>query len=85
MNLPPLDTLRVFEAAARRGSFNAAAAELNLTPSAVSHRSRTLEDVVQMRLFDRAHRRGALTPVASRYAEAVRRGGRARQVAVPRA
>ena len=55
MNLPPLDGLRVFEAAARRGSFNAAAAELNLTPSAVSHRIRTLEDILGVRLFDRAH------------------------------
>ncbi len=71
MNLPPLDALRVFEAAARRGSFNAAAAELNLTPSAVSHRIRTLEDVLQVRLFDRAHRRVELTPEGARYAGSV--------------
>ena len=71
MNLPPLDALRVFEAAARRGSFNAAAAELNLTPSAVSHRIRTLEDVLQVRLFDRAHRRVVLTPEGARYAVSV--------------
>ena len=50
MNLPPLDALRVFESAARLGSFNAAAAELNLTPSAVSHRIRALEDVLRVPL-----------------------------------
>ncbi|MYG53496.1 MAG: transcriptional regulator GcvA [Rhodospirillaceae bacterium] len=71
MNLPPLDGLRVFEAAARRGSFNAAAAELNLTPSAVSHRIRTLEDALQVRLFDRAHRRVVLTPEGAGYAASV--------------
>ncbi len=71
MNLPPLDGLRVFEAAARHGSFNAAAAELNLTPSAVSHRIRTLEDVLRVRLFDRAHRRVLLTPEGARYAVSV--------------
>ena len=71
MNLPPLDALRVFEAAARRGSFIAAAAELNLTPSAVSHRIRTLEDALQVRLFDRAHRRVVLTPEGARYAASV--------------
>ena len=71
MNLPPLDALRVFEAAARRGSFMAAAAELNLTPSAVSHRIRTLEDALQVRLFDRAHRRVVLTPEGAGYAASV--------------
>ena len=71
MNLPPLDGLRVFEAAARHGSFNAAAAELSLTPSAVSHRIRTLEDALQVRLFDRAHRRVVLTPEGAGYAAAV--------------
>ena len=71
MNLPPLDGLRVFEAAARRGSFIAAAAELNLTPSAVSHRIRTLEDALQVRLFDRAHRRVVLTPEGAGYAASV--------------
>ena len=71
MNLPPLDALRVFESAARLGSFNAAAAELNLTPSAVSHRIRALEDVLRVPLFERAHRRVALTPEGARYAVSV--------------
>lgn len=71
MKLPPLDALRVFEAAARHGSFNAAADELNLTPSAVSHRIRTLEDVLRVRLFERAHRRVVLAPEGTRYAASV--------------
>lgn len=71
MSLPPLDALRVFEAAARRGSFSAAAEELNLTASAVSHRIRTLEDQLQIPLFERAHRRVVLTTEGARYAEAV--------------
>lgn len=41
--LPPLHTLPAFAAAARLGSFQDAAAQLALTPSAVSHRIRALE------------------------------------------
>src|SRR5215218_1469321 len=49
----PLSFLRIFEAAGRTGSFRAAAAELNLTPSAVSHAIRKLEQVLGIPLFDR--------------------------------
>jgi LysR family transcriptional regulator, glycine cleavage system transcriptional activator len=49
----PLSFLRIFEAAGRTGSFRAAAAELNLTPSAVSHAIRKLEQVLGIALFDR--------------------------------
>jgi LysR family transcriptional regulator, glycine cleavage system transcriptional activator len=49
----PLSFLRIFEAAGRSGSFRAAAAELNLTPSAVSHAIRKLEQVLGIALFDR--------------------------------
>jgi len=42
--LPPLSSLRVFEAAARHNSFRKAAEELNLTASAVSHGIQTLEN-----------------------------------------
>ncbi len=41
--LPPLTALRAFEAAARRASFKAAAAELYVTPTAISHQLRQLE------------------------------------------
>lgn len=49
----PLSFLRIFEAAGRTGSFRAAATELNLTPSAVSHAIRKLEQVLGVTLFER--------------------------------
>jgi LysR family glycine cleavage system transcriptional activator len=61
-NLPPLHAIRAFEAAARRLSFNRAAEELHVTPSAVSHQIRALEEQLGTRLFDRLTRRVALTP-----------------------
>lgn len=59
--LPPLPALRAFEAAARRGSFAAAAVELSLTPSAISHQVRALESWFGRPLFARSARRVALT------------------------
>lgn len=59
--LPPLPALRAFEAAARLGSFAAAAAELSLTPSAISHQVRALEAWFERPLFVRSTRRVALT------------------------
>jgi LysR family glycine cleavage system transcriptional activator len=52
-NLPPLEWVRVFEAAARLGSFTAAGVELGLTQAAVSQRIRNLELRVGAQLFDR--------------------------------
>jgi len=52
--LPPLSSLRVFEAAARHRSFRKAADELNLTASAVSHGMQTLENWLGVELFHRA-------------------------------
>jgi LysR family glycine cleavage system transcriptional activator len=49
----PLSFLRVFEAAGRTGSFRAAAGELGLTPSAVSHAIRKLEQFLGTALFER--------------------------------
>jgi DNA-binding transcriptional LysR family regulator len=57
----PLVTLRAFEAAGRTGSFRAAAAELNLTPSAISHAVRKLEDTLGTSLFERDGRAVQLT------------------------
>jgi len=48
-----LSGIRVFETVARRGSHKAAAAELNLSPSAVSHALRHLEEGLGVRLFER--------------------------------
>ncbi len=54
--LPPLGPLRAFHMAASLGSFKAAAAALNLTPSAVSHAVRGLEDQLDLTLFHRLNR-----------------------------
>jgi LysR family glycine cleavage system transcriptional activator len=70
-DLPPLDALRVFEAAARRLSFSAAAAELHLTASAVSHRIKALEAQLGLDLFRRLTRKVQLTPAGRAYAAAV--------------
>lgn len=52
--LPPLFSLQAFEAAARLGNFSRAAAELHLTPGAVSRQVRQLEDWCGQTLFERA-------------------------------
>ncbi|MDO5290780.1 MAG: LysR substrate-binding domain-containing protein [Pseudomonadota bacterium] len=59
--LPSLDALQVFEAAARLGSFKAAAAQLCVTPTAVSHRIRALEAALGCPLFVRQVRAVTLT------------------------
>jgi len=58
----PLSALRAFEAAARTGSFRAAADDLSLTPSAVSHAVRGLEQSLGAALFLREGRSIRLTP-----------------------
>jgi len=68
----PLRGISVFEAAARAESFHAAAHELNLTPSAVSHQIRLLEAILGVQLFDRVGRGVALTPEGAEYARSVR-------------
>lgn len=57
----PLETLRAFDAAARSGSFSAAAEKLNLTHGAVSRQIAKLEDWLGLKLFDRGARGVALT------------------------
>jgi len=70
----PLRGISVFEAAARAASFQAAADELNLTPSAVSHQIRLLEAILGVRLFDRVGRGVTLTPEGAEYARSIRQG-----------
>src|SRR5262249_6809421 len=60
-NLPPLDLIQGFEAAARNLSFTKAAAELFITQSAVSRQIRALEDHLGVALFERRHRALVLT------------------------
>lgn len=59
--LPSLDALSVFEAAARLGSFKAAAQALSVSPTAVSHRIRALEETLGCLLFVRQVRAVTLT------------------------
>src|SRR6185369_771474 len=65
--LPPLASLRAFEAAARHGSFRAAAEELAITQSAVSHQIAGLERRLGTALFRRKSRRVELTEAGAAY------------------
>jgi LysR family glycine cleavage system transcriptional activator len=70
--LPPLSTLRPFEAAARLESFSRAADELHITHGAVSHQVRALEDHLGAALFARHGKRVTLTAAGRVFAERVR-------------
>lgn len=59
--LPPLNSLRAFEAVGRHLSMSAAAAELHVTPAAVSQQVKALEDFLGIRLLVRRHRAVDLT------------------------
>src|SRR5271170_2004084 len=73
-SLPPLGTLRTFEAVARHLSFTRAADELALTQSAVSHQIRALEEGLGARLFQRRHRAIELSADGQTLLEGVRAG-----------
>ncbi len=72
--LPPLGALRAFEAVARLGSFRLAAAELHVTPTAVSHQIRSLEGHCGQSLFRRHPRPLALTEAGGRLFPVIRDG-----------
>lgn len=59
--LPPLNAIRAFEAAARHLSFTRAAEELNVTPAAISHQVKGLEDWFGFKLFQRRNREILMT------------------------
>ncbi len=69
--LPPFAAIRAFDAAARHLSFKEAAAELGLTPTAVSHQIRQLEEDCGRLLFHRKMRQVELTSQGSALAEAI--------------
>lgn len=69
--MPSLKSLQAFEAAARRGSFTAAANELHVTASAISHQIRFLESAVGLSLFHRDTRTIALTDAGESYFQQV--------------
>jgi LysR family transcriptional regulator, glycine cleavage system transcriptional activator len=67
----PLKSVQAFEAAARLGSLGAAAQELFVTPSAISHQVKLLEQHYGAKLFHRVHRSVVLTDVGKQYAAAL--------------
>lgn len=69
--LPPLNALRVFEVAARAGSYVAAAEELGLTHGAVSRHIASLKGWLGQKLFERDGRRMVAKPAASAFAAEV--------------
>ena len=72
--LPPLNALRAFEAAARHLSISKAADELTVTPAAVSHQVKALEDVLGVQLFRRLNRALMLTDAGQLFLPGLRDG-----------
>src|SRR5689334_1948809 len=70
-NKVSIKSIQAFEAAARLGSFAVAAEELAVTPSAVSHQIKLLEDQLGVTLFHRVHRAVVLTEAGRHYASEV--------------
>ncbi|CAG8998986.1 MAG: Glycine cleavage system transcriptional activator [Candidatus Celerinatantimonas neptuna] len=72
--LPPLYALRAFEQAAKHGSFTAAAQSLSLTPSAISHHIKTLEESFDCKLFIRSGPRLEITEAGRIFATHLEEG-----------
>ncbi|MBP1886723.1 LysR family glycine cleavage system transcriptional activator [Ensifer mexicanus] len=72
--MPPLNALRSFESAARHLSFRLAAAELGVTPTAISHQIRLLEDICGQPLFLRRPRPLRLTAAGELLFPVLRNG-----------
>src|SRR5712692_10187761 len=70
--LPPLNALKAFEAAARSESFTRAAEELCVTQGAVSHQVKALEATLGIKLFNRERQRLAITEAGREYLAVVR-------------
>lgn len=83
-SLPPLLSLRAFEAAAAHLSFQRAAHELSVTPSAISHQVRALEETLGRPLFRRLTRQLALTPAGQRLFDDLRAGFDALEAGIER-
>lgn len=73
MKIPQVTWLRSFEAAARHGSFSAAAEDLGLTPAAVSQQIRLLEKHLDAQLFERLPKGVILTDTGQAYAQPIRK------------
>ena len=72
----PHAALRAFEAASRLGSFKAAAAELGVTPAAISHQVKALEEYLGVSLFERLNRALRLLPAGKALGEVAQRAFR---------
>ena len=72
--LPSLNALRAFEASARQRSFSRAAEELHVTPAAISHQIKALEEFLGAGLFRRAKGTLMLTDAGQRLLPGVRKG-----------
>jgi len=72
--LPPLNAIRAFEAAARLQSISEAAEELSVTPTAISHQIRHLENLLDIKLFERSGRNIVLTDQGARMLPDITRG-----------
>ncbi len=73
LKLPPMNTLRAFEAAARHLSFTVAAAELHVTQAAVSHQIKALEGALGVKLFRRLNRAIRLTEEGQEFVGEIRK------------
>ncbi len=82
VRLPPLNALRAFAFAARHMSFQKAAEELSVTPSALSFQIRQLEEYLQIKLFERLNRKVVLTEAGARFAPYVQDGFERLQLAM---
>jgi LysR family glycine cleavage system transcriptional activator len=71
-HLPPLNALKAFEAAARSESFTRAAEELCVTPGAVSHQVKSLEETLSIKLFNRQSQRLVITDAGREYLGVIR-------------
>lgn len=71
-SLPSIMSLRAFESAARHQSFTRAAAELNLTQTAISHQIKNLEELLRTPLFIRKRNMIRLTEAGHKYLDSVR-------------
>ncbi len=74
LRLPPLNALRAFEASARHRSFSRAAEELNVTPAAISHQIKALEEYLSAKLFTRANRTLMLTQAGQSLLPGIHKG-----------
>ena len=70
-NLPPLNPLRAFEAAARHSSIRNAAQEMNVTPGAISRQVKVLENFLGIKLFRRLPGETKLTAEGQQYFERI--------------